>query len=309
MSKQATEGDCLPTEGAGLLHDNLGSTPPKIMVVEDEFLVALNIKEDLMLSGYEVPAIARSGEEAICKAVEVLPDLILMDITLDGLLDGITAAAEIRKAHAIPIIYLTAHAGANTIEKAKATMPFGFLPKPCNRETMISMIEIALYKNKVDTERQRLERRSFEDELSAKAAKLQDASTALRVLLEQRSQDENELKQNIQTNLDKLIIPSLRALENSTLTESQKILIESIKIQLQLICDMHLSKFFGNIANLSCTEMQVANFVKAGKSTKEIAQFLSIASSTVNSHRDSIRKKLRIKNTKTNLKKELRKIL
>ncbi len=311
MKMQPTEKCHLPTKDEPLANNsnNGGGTPKKILVVEDDFLTALNLKEDLMMSGFEVPAIAKTGKEAISMATEVLPDLILMDITLDGPMSGIEAAAEIRKAHAIPIIYLTAHADAKTIDNAKTTAPFGYLPKPCSVVTMVSAIEVALSKNKIDTERQRLERQSFEDELLTSSVKLQEANTALKVLLEQRDLERCEVEQNIQTNVSKLILPSVCALENSKMTESQRISLESIKINLQLLTEAHVSQFGGSITKLSSTEMQVANFVKAGKSTKEIAQFLDIASSTVNTHRDSIRKKLGIKNMKMNLKKELQKTL
>jgi len=282
---------------------------PKILVVEDEFMVAFNIKEDLVRSGYQVPAIAASGEEAIRRAIEVQPDLILMDITLDGPMDGIEAAAEIMKIRPVPVVYLTAHFDAETVTQAKKIGAFGFLPKPCGRVAMMSAIEMALCKHSIDTEKQQRERGSFKDSLLAKSAKLEEANIALKVLMEQRELERRELEQNIQTNISKLILPSLSALENSKLAESQKILVESIKLNLQLLTDAHLSRFGGSVAHLSSTEMQVANFVKAGKSTKEIAQFLNIAPSTINTHRDSIREKMGIKNTKTNLKKTLQQML
>jgi len=305
MSKQ--EIDDWPTEEKSLANSSsMGNGKSiRILLVEDEFLTAVNIKEDLELFGYEVPAIVTNGEEAIRKALELLPDLILMDISLDGPMSGIEAATEIQKSHPIPIIYLTAHADAKTIEQAKTTAPFGYLSKPCSAATMMSTIEMVYAKNKNDLTIQRRERQTFAAELSKKAVKLQEANTALKVLLEQREEERSEVEQTIRSNVTRLILPSLRALESSLLNENQHILAEAIRINLQLLTKAHVSQFGGNITRLSDTEMQVANFVRAGKSTKEIALFLNLASSTINTHRDSIRKKLGLKNTKTNLQKAL----
>lgn len=313
MNTPRTEENCLAVTGSPLQNNPRrgegNGRPKKIMVVESELLATVNIKEDLLQSGYEVLASVTNGEDAIRAATEAPPDLILMDIVLDGPMGGIEAAIAIRKTHPIPIIYLTAEADAETVESSKATEPFGYLTKPCSLSTIIGMIEVALSKNKIDTEAQARARGSFKDALLTKVTQVEELNIALKVLQEQRGLERREIEQKIQTNLTKLVMPSLQALENSKLTESQRIQVESIRINLQLLAETQVSLSGGCLSRLSSTEMQVANYVKAGKSTKEIAQFLNIASSTINTHRDSIRKKLGIKNIKINLKKELQKIL
>ena len=132
----------------------------KILLVEDDLFTGLNIKEDLIQLGYEVPAVVASGEEAVRKAGELLPDLILMDITLDGPMNGIQAATEILNTHAIPIVYLTAHTDSETLNQAKLTKPFGYLPKPSSKNAIAATIEVALYKSEADAAR-----RKAEDEL------------------------------------------------------------------------------------------------------------------------------------------------
>lgn len=126
------------------------------MVVEDEALSALNLKSDLLGLGYEVPAVVASGEEAVRRAGEIIPDLILMDIHLEGELSGIEAAAEIARAHPIPIIYLTAHADSDTLGRAKRTEPFGYITKPYALHSLAATIEVALYKSEAELERERL---------------------------------------------------------------------------------------------------------------------------------------------------------
>lgn len=121
-----------------------------ILVVEDEAIVAKDLQNRLKKFGYSVPAIASSGHEAIHKAVEIKPDLVLMDVRLKGQMDGIEAAEEIHKHLDIPIIYLTAYADENTLERAKITDPFGYLLKPFKERELQTNIEIALTKHRLE---------------------------------------------------------------------------------------------------------------------------------------------------------------
>ena len=122
----------------------------KILVVEDESIVALDIQNKLKGSGYSVPAIASSGEEAIKKAQETHPDLVLMDIKLTGGIDGIEAAEQIRDNLNIPVIYVTAYADDKTLKRAKITEPFGYILKPFEQRELHSSIQMALYKHKIE---------------------------------------------------------------------------------------------------------------------------------------------------------------
>ena len=117
---------------------------PRILVVEDDRIIARSLRLILEQLGYEVTALASTGQAAIREAEETKPDLILMDIVLDGDMDGIEAARVIRSNQSIPIIYLTAHADHATRERADATQPFGYLSKPIMREDLRRIIEQAL---------------------------------------------------------------------------------------------------------------------------------------------------------------------
>ena len=101
--------------------------PVKILVVEDEKIVALELTERLKGMGYEVVDSVSTGKDAIEKAAALNPNLVLMDIKLKGEMDGIQAATEIRKRFRIPIVYLTAHTDEATLQRAKASEPFGYL--------------------------------------------------------------------------------------------------------------------------------------------------------------------------------------
>ena len=122
----------------------------QIMLVEDEVIVALDVRQRLEALGYIVVAHASSGEEAIMFASEIALDLILMDVRLRGKMDGIDAAAKIREHHDIPIIYLTAFADENTLSRAKLTEAYGYLIKPFEDRELRSSIEMALYKYQIE---------------------------------------------------------------------------------------------------------------------------------------------------------------
>jgi PAS domain S-box-containing protein len=125
----------------------------KILIVEDEWIVAKSIKKILEHYGYEVLSIVDTGEDAIKKSRELKPHIILMDIVLKGKIDGIDAAIEIKKQFNIPVIYLTANADENTFERAKISEPFGYIVKPFQERELQICIEIAHYKHKSEMEK------------------------------------------------------------------------------------------------------------------------------------------------------------
>jgi PAS domain S-box-containing protein len=116
---------------------------PRIMLVEDEKVVAADIQECVTGLGYEVVGSAATGTEALRLAVNTQPDLVLMDIKLKGVLDGIDVAGALYDQLKIPVVYLTAHADAEILERAKLTAPSGYVLKPFDDRTLRTAIEIA----------------------------------------------------------------------------------------------------------------------------------------------------------------------
>ena len=147
-----------------------------ILVVEDEAIVRADIKDKLESLGYTVPAVASSGEEAIRQAGKTRPNLVLMDIKLKGNMDGVDAAEEIRARFDIPVVYLTAYADAETLQRAKVTEPYGYILKPFGIDELSSAIEVALYKHEMET---RL--RESEARYRAVSEVISDFAYALRV--------------------------------------------------------------------------------------------------------------------------------
>lgn len=130
----------------------------KILVVEDESIVAMDISNMLEKLGYSVFGIVGSGEEAIQSAKEKAPDLVLMDIMLRGDVDGIEAAEHINNNFHIPVVYLTAYSDNKTLERAKITEPYGYILKPFEGRELHTCIEISLYKHKMEEELRKSEK-------------------------------------------------------------------------------------------------------------------------------------------------------
>ncbi|MEO5357950.1 MAG: diguanylate cyclase [Nitrospirae bacterium YQR-1] len=122
----------------------------KIMIVEDEGITGHFIQKTLETLGYMIISVEKSGESALKKISESKPDLVLMDIKLNGAMDGIETAEEIKDRFSIPVVYLTAHSDDAMLERAKITEPFGYVIKPFEERELHSNIEMALYKHKAE---------------------------------------------------------------------------------------------------------------------------------------------------------------
>jgi PAS domain S-box-containing protein len=145
---------------------------PVILVVEDEVIVANDIKDTLISFGYTVAGTVRTGEAALEFVAETNPDLVLMDIHLAGKIDGIAAAGQIHSRYGTPVIFLTAYADPALLERAKAAEPYGYIVKPYEERGLHSAIEMALYKYGMDKKLQESEDRlrKLNDELEARIA-------------------------------------------------------------------------------------------------------------------------------------------
>ncbi|HOW43268.1 MAG TPA: ATP-binding protein [Candidatus Omnitrophota bacterium] len=122
----------------------------RLMIVEDEGIVRKDLAERLRGIGYDVVAAVATAAESLAKAEALKPDLVLMDIMLDGAMDGIDAAEQIFGRFNIPVMYLTAYADAETLQRAKLTGPYGYILKPFEEREIVSGIETALYKHKME---------------------------------------------------------------------------------------------------------------------------------------------------------------
>ncbi len=121
-----------------------------ILIVEDEGLIALDLKKKLEQVGYKVPLVADNANDAILGVEQLQPSLVLMDIRIRGPRDGIETADEIRRQFHVPVMFVTAHADRETLERAKITEPFGYIVKPFHSVDFRAQIEMALWKHKME---------------------------------------------------------------------------------------------------------------------------------------------------------------
>jgi PAS domain S-box-containing protein/putative nucleotidyltransferase with HDIG domain len=131
----------------------------RILIVEDDNIVVLELRDRLQRLGYAAVGAASYGQEAIARVAEMHPDLVLMDIGLKGTVDGVEAAQEIRTRFDIPVVYLTAYANEDTLQRAKITEPYGYVVKPFQERELHTAIEIALYKHKTEETLRQSEKR------------------------------------------------------------------------------------------------------------------------------------------------------
>lgn len=408
-----------------------------LVVVDDEIIIATQLEEVLNEEGYEVLDITSTGEEAVELAAALRPDLMLMDIKMGGEMDGIEAAGIVQNELDIPVVFVSAYADEDIINRAKHLEPFGYVVKPVARKQLKAAIEIALHKKEMQrrlreseeknrnllelspdpvviiqdetykmvsgafmrtfgyeradilnglnffalvqdadrpvaaqlcrpkdervekdirncsldllskegrrvpceisaavilyndrpavlaivrdiTERKEaqaalqrahdeLERRVEERtrELQIKTRNLEEMNTALNVLLKKRDADKTQLEEKVLLNVKELILPFTRKLRHSGLNTTQKTYHDIIETNLNDIVSPFVRTLSTKFLNLTPAEIRVANLVKQGMTTKEIAKLLNLSGRTVESHRDNIRRKIGIKNRKANLRSHL----
>src|SRR4030042_6000904 len=118
----------------------------KILVVDDEAIITMQLEERLSSIGYTISGMAASGEEAVEKARRLLPDIVLMDIVMPGKMNGIEAAKKITEELDIPVVFVTSYADDAIIEKAKHVRPYGYIVKPFNELVIKATVEVALFR-------------------------------------------------------------------------------------------------------------------------------------------------------------------
>ena len=408
----------------------------RILIVDDDWIIAQVLVEQLKDLNYEVVGVATTGEEGIKMAIEQAPDLILMDIRLPGDMDGITAAEKIQAEADIAVVFVTGFGGEELIQRAKHLEPFAYLMKPHNPTEIRASIEIALYKKDIERklrqaknelEQTVLERTAeltrsneqlkalmnatsdtsllidlegnviaanaiaaerlgvhveelpgsriwdlmppalaesrrikvdrvvntgkpqrFKDkrdriifentispvfnsegevvqlaihgkditrqvnayenleeskrELESKTTLLEEANIALKMMLQKSTESKKEIEEEILMLLKKRIVPYISKLKQYDCDAKMRDCIDILESNLRDIVSPFYRRLSFEYIDLTPKEIQVVNFIRQGKSTRQIAELMQVSKGTVEVHRNNIREKLDIKNKKVNLK-------
>jgi len=232
----------------------------RILLVEDERIVALDLAGTLTELGYSVVASVGSGEAAVEQTLKLRPDLVLMDIRLAGKIDGIEAAQQIRDQADVPIIYLTAHSDDPTLFRAKSTEPFGYLVKPFMAPELRCAIEIALRRQEIESQL----RHDQQQLMATKKKATEDVLAAVRRILN------GEIYVSARV-AKQMLRPYLS--ESGTLRDA-------------------------SIETLSARELEVFRLIGAGRATREIAQDLQLSAKTIESYQAHIKKKLSLRSSR-----------
>lgn len=297
----------------------------RIMVVEDEGITAMRIKNSLEQMGYDVTSTVFSGEDAVIKADKDKPDLVIMDIVLAGKMDGIEAAGKIHSLLQIPVVYLTAHSDEKMLKRIKNTEPFGYINKPFDERELRVVIELAFYKHEME---QRLKEhkeslevkvkertgeleaaierlQQAEKTLRLRAKELEESNTTMKVLLRQRELDQQEFQNNMLSNIKHLIMPYIENLKRNRDMSDELVYLNIIESNLKDIVSPFSQKLSYRYLDFTPREIMIADLIKDGKQDKDIMDILNVSLDTVKAHRKNIRKKLAINNTKINLRTKL----
>lgn len=243
---------------------------------------------------YEVIAVT-DGASALRAVKKSPPDLILLDIVMPGM-DGYEVLRRLKADEAtrsIPVIFLTSLDDEKDEVKGLQMGAADYITKPLNPAVVRARV------------RNYIELKDHQDRLEAMVAErtagLVEANAALKALLRQRDQDKEETEEAMAANLKFMVLPHLQKLKATALVDRQKTLVLLIDENLKKVASPFIKKLYSRCTLLTSRELQVADYIRSGKTSKEIAEAMTISSRTVDIVRYSIRKKLGINNEKANL--------
>ncbi|MCP4347750.1 MAG: response regulator [Desulfobacterales bacterium] len=307
-----------------------------ILVIDDEEDILSVIENYLAREEYRVRT-ASSGAEGIKLFMAEPSDLLIIDMRMPDI-DGLEVMQQIRQIDEdAEFIILTGYPSIeNAVQAMKEYRAYDYLTKPLTDvDSLYVTVDLALERRRLYREkkalveklkqrnnelqgeievRKRIEKalqRSKQDlckkkeELETESKKLEETNITLRVLLRKGDEDKKELEEKVLHNVEKMIKPYLEQLKSNRLTEKQRIYADIIEKSLDEIISPFARKFSSGLLNLTPQELRLTDFIRQGKTSKEIAQLMNLSARTIESHRNSIRQKLGIKNKKTNLKTHL----
>jgi DNA-binding NarL/FixJ family response regulator len=274
-----------------------------ILILEDVTTDAELIQDELREAGMVFTPSWVKDKVSYVKALdEFSPDIILSDYSLPSF-DGLSALKlAVKSCPDVPFIFVSGALGEETaIELLKQGATDYVLKSRLSR--LGPAVSRALQEAKERKERKMAteELKKREQALKLKSRGLEEANTALKVLLQHREEDKTTLEEQVLTNVRKLVLPYLENLKHLHLNENQAAQVKIVEDNLKKIVSPFLRNLSSSYLELTPREIQVANLVKEGKTTKEMTEILNISATAVDFHRKNLRSKFGIKNKKTNL--------
>ncbi|SLM31937.1 hypothetical protein MTBBW1_500002 [Desulfamplus magnetovallimortis] len=293
----------------------------KILLVEDERVVALSIEESLISLGYTISGNVDSGNAAIESAASNLPDLALMDIRIKGDMDGIDTAMELKRVFDVPVVFLTAYSDQDVLDRAKLVKPLGYLMKPCKSTDLKAVVEISMCKARMDKEvaqlnrdlekkvRERTQalmdeiesRKGAERKLLEQASVLTESNKMLTTLLENRKTEKKAIEEECLQNIRKYALPYIDIMTQQQDHDDIMTTLGMLRRTLLELISPASSSLSAKYMFLTPREIRVAEFIRHGKTTKEISDLLNLSPASIATYRNHIRKKMNILNTGINL--------
>jgi DNA-binding response OmpR family regulator len=291
---------------------------PLVLIVDDDEADQKIIGKILSKTKMDV-VLASSGKELIQLLKNLLPDLIILDIMMPEMngFDVCKRLSQKKRTREIPVIFLSARNDFKAIIQCFSMGAHDYITKPFVTEELIARIntqlELKKKKDRLKELNSNLEKMVHErtKELTITNKKLKDYNTALQVLLEKREQDKKDLEKRVVLNAKELLLPFLTTLKKKTTSPKERLeLIRICENNIEKIISPFVSNLKSKIVELGFThkEITIANLIIQGKSTLEISTILNSSESTINFHRNNIRKKLGIKNKRENLQIYLKRL-
>lgn len=292
----------------------------KILFVDDEEFIRTSLAREIVLEGYDVDT-AASGDKAVTMLQQDGYDLVLSDLVMPGV-DGFGVLQKAKEIAAETcVIILTGHGDMDAALEALRLGADDFLLKPCSTDELIFRIDRSLEKQtllrqlaeqnltlkEAAWQQQQVEaalrhaRDDLKRQVQERTVELEEKNIALRVLLKKREEDTVTLEQQIAANIADFIEPYLLKLKNSSLDDRQQVLVELLQSNFQELTLQFSGKLSAKLVRLTPAELQVANLVRQGKQSKEIAEIMHLAPGTISIYRKNIRKKLGLTREKVNL--------
>ncbi|WP_456417848.1 response regulator [Thiolapillus sp.] len=273
---------------------NTATKSADILIVDDNADMIHLLSKLLTDRGHHVRA-AKDSELALKVAQSSPPELFLLDISMPGM-DGYELCAELKKLEPlqdVPVIFVTGHEQEESKIKAFDAGGVDYICKPIHSEELMSRVNshVELYRLRQHLQRQ----------VEEKTRELEETLTALRVLMTQQQQDSKETEKNILNNINSLVIPYAERLQKTPLNDNQRNIVDMLIANLKQVSDSLIDNHDLLQMKLTRVEIQVANLIKEGKQTKEIASLLNLSDLTISTHRKNIRKKLNIRDRKLSL--------